>query len=508
MTQADKIRTRIGQSGLKSDLFTRPIDNKLMSRMCILGVMLTLLVSASDGVAQSEIANPEPKIWIDYASFAYSEDESLIEIYVAASAHSLTLIASDSNYIALLPLHLKLFHSSDATLGQAIDDTVWSQKTELRFMIQDTTSFIEGQTFLHQLRLTAVPGEYELHVDATASNLENIWVSQALSIPDYSQTDMCSISDVTLASRMLRSSNRDDPFYKNGLSIFPNVTQLYGEGASELFYYAEAYHTGCAASDAGEYTLLIYVSDANRPTVISNLRKRTQRSIRQTDVLVGSFDLSSLTSGTYALRMVILDSTKEVIVEQSRKFFVYTPSLDASLVALPSEDVETFDTSEYADMPEEEVEKALKYIRLIVTDQEIRRIRRVRDLDERRRLLMDLWRVRDPTPRTKVNEFRDEFYDLLLYANERYSVQRIEGWETDRGNILLRFGRPTEIESHLYARSLKPHEIWRYNNIPGEGQSEFVFADLNGFGEFELIHSTVAGEQKLANWVNEIANTF
>ena len=85
-----------------------------------------------------------------------------------------------------------------------------------------------------------------------------------------------------------------------------------------------------------------------------------------------------------------------------------------------------------------------------------------------------------------------------------YSDRTEEGWRTDRGCTLLKYGPLASIESHLFDRDLAPHETWAYNNIPGEGQVSFVFADRDGFGTFELIHATVAGERKLANWQDEL----
>jgi len=469
-----------------------------MHRLVVILVLFTVMVS--EGISQRV-----PEVDIDYASFAYSDQESMIEIYLAANPNSLTYMANDSNYTAVIPLHLKLLHPPDNALGMVANSPVWSQENNLQFTVEDTSGSVKGQAFLHQTRFIAAPGEYELQVVMPISGLDSIQATQSFFIPDFSQSDFCLISDITLASKIARSNDRTNSFYKNGLTILPNVTQLYGEGVSKLFYYAEAYNTRCVASDADEYTLLVYVSDANGGSMIPDLQKRTQRSVRQADVLIGSFDLVNLVSGTYFLRMAVLNRSNEVMVDQSRKFFVYNPSVEATLAAA---DVVEFEASEYATMPEEEVEKQLKYIRVIATDQESRRIRRVEGLIERRKLLSELWQVRDPTPRTAVNEFRDDFFGLLAYANESYSEQLIEGWETDRGNVLLRYGPPSAIEPLLYERELRPHEIWTYNNIPGEGKSEFIFADLSGFGEFELIHSTVMGERKREDWLNEISDTF
>ncbi len=469
---------------------------------------LTVMVGTLLFVASGVMAQRSPQIEVDYASFVYDERESLVELYMAVEASSLTYAAQDSGYGAAVPLHLSLARSSaDANRDLAEDRPVWVQEDELHFFVPDTSSIIEGQVFLRQTQFTVVPGKYELQVDLLITEQKMIQSRRDLIVPDYSQRENCLLSDITLASSIVDSDDNEDPHYKNGFSILPNTNQLYGVDSAQLFYYVEAYNTGCAASDSGEYTVLTYVAEASSPVRVLGLEKRSERSVRQTDILVGSFDLSDLGSGTYFLRIAILSSSNETIVEGSRKFFLFNPSVDTLQSDVITGD-ETFETSSYATMTEEEIERGLKYIQVIANERESRQIRRVQDLDERRRLLMDFWEVRDPTPGAGGNEFRDEFYRLLAYANERYSVQRVEGWETDRGNILLRYGRPTNIESNMYERGRKPYEIWKYNNIPGEGQAEFIFADLDGFGDFELIHSTVAGERKLPDWPQRISDRY
>ena len=314
-------------------------------------------------------------------------------------------------------------------------------------------------------------------------------------------------SDITLASEIKRSDDREDDFYKNGLSILPNARELFGEGVSTLFYYAEVYNAGCSSPEASEYTLLTYIAEANRPAPMAGFQKRTVRPVRSADVLVGSFQLDALVSGTYFLRLAILNAENESVVEQSRKFFVYNPSV-SGIAAGEEVAATSFESSGYASMPEDEVETALAHIRAIATEQEGRRMRRIVELDEKRRFLMEFWQVRDPSPGTMVNEYRDDFYSRLMYANERYSIRSREGWDTDRGQVLIKYGRPSSIEPRLYERGFKPHELWQYNSIPGEGQALFVFADINGFGDFELIHSTVSGEPKMVNWLRELGGIY
>jgi GWxTD domain-containing protein len=189
------------------------------------------------------------------------------------------------------------------------------------------------------------------------------------------------------------------------------------------------------------------------------------------------------------------------MAEQGRKFFVFNPEVEREQVTALEM---SFETSPYATMSEEEVDRGIEHIHMIATDRERQRIKSIEDLDEQRRFLMEFWRTRDPNPNTPHNEYREEFYGRLQYANQRYTTSLREGWKTDRGRIIIKYGTPSQIDPHLYDRDSKPHEIWEFSNIPGEGQAIFVFADSNGFGDFQLIHSTVAGETQSPDWQQDV----
>ena len=298
-----------------------------MNRPCYVTFLLGLLLLATSSIAQQA-----PQIDIDYASFAYDEQESLVELYMAVEARSLTYEADDSRYISTIPLELSLLSSSDTDLDASSERIVWEHQMDLQFAVMDPSVITEGQVFLRQVRLTVVPGVYELLIVMPLSGQDPVQASRNVVIPDYSQQESCALSDITMASRITPSEDREDPFFKNGLHIRPNASQLYGEGATNLFYYAEAYNTACAASGTDEYTMLIYVSEESRsgPVAITGLEKRSKRAVRPTDVLVGRFNLSALFSGVYFLHMEILDEANESRFRQTRRFFVSNPALDSA----------------------------------------------------------------------------------------------------------------------------------------------------------------------------------
>ena len=135
----------------------------------------------------------------------------------------------------------------------------------------------------------------------------------------------------------------------------------------------------------------------------------------------------------------------------------------------------------------------------IITDEERTAFKRMTTDDERQNFIEGFWLRRDPTPDTAENEFKEEHYRRIAYANERYA-SGIPGWKTDRGRIYITFGPPAEIESHpsggSYERpyeegggttSTYPFEKWRYRWIEGIG------TDIN----IEFVDPTMTGEYRM-----------
>src|SRR5690348_14732933 len=83
----------------------------------------------------------------------------------------------------------------------------------------------------------------------------------------------------------------------------------------------------------------------------------------------------------------------------------------------------------------------------IITDEEKAAFKRLQTDEEREQFIEQFWLRRDPTPDTAENEFKEEHYRRIAYANERYA-SGIPGWKTDRGRIYITFGPPDENESH------------------------------------------------------------
>jgi GWxTD domain-containing protein len=135
----------------------------------------------------------------------------------------------------------------------------------------------------------------------------------------------------------------------------------------------------------------------------------------------------------------------------------------------------------------------------IITDEEKQAWKRLSTDDERQQFIEQFWLRRDPTPDTEENEYKEEHYRRIAYANERFA-SGIPGWKTDRGRIYIVYGPPDEIESHpsggTYERpfeegggttSTYPFEKWRYRYIDGIGNDVNIeFVDTTMSGEYHM----------------------
>src|SRR6476646_10211916 len=140
-----------------------------------------------------------------------------------------------------------------------------------------------------------------------------------------------------------------------------------------------------------------------------------------------------------------------------------------------------------------------KDVTYIITDEERKAFKKLATDDERERFIEEFWRRRDPDPDTDENEFKEEYYERIAYANEHFA-SGIPGWKSDRGRIWIMYGKPDERETHPMGGSYDrptyegggmtttyPFETWFYRYIPGVGSGvEIEFVDPTGTGEYRI----------------------
>jgi|HubBroStandDraft_4_1064222.scaffolds.fasta_scaffold00753_6 GWxTD domain-containing protein len=135
----------------------------------------------------------------------------------------------------------------------------------------------------------------------------------------------------------------------------------------------------------------------------------------------------------------------------------------------------------------------------IITDEERAAFKQLSNDEERDNFIEAFWQRRDPTPDTEENEYKEEHYQRIAYANEHFAAG-VPGWKTDRGRIYIVYGKADEVDSHpsggTYERPMEegggetstfPFEDWRYRYIEGIGQEVIIeFVDTCMCGEYHM----------------------
>jgi GWxTD domain-containing protein len=120
----------------------------------------------------------------------------------------------------------------------------------------------------------------------------------------------------------------------------------------------------------------------------------------------------------------------------------------------------------------------------IITAEERRDFLALKSDAERLQFIEKFWLRRDPTPDTKENEFKEEHYRRIAYANEHFASS-VQGWQTDRGRIYIVYGPPDEIEDHKAENP--PRQVWRYRWADGLGTDVKVeFTDPGKTGDYRM----------------------
>ncbi|HET7206940.1 MAG TPA: GWxTD domain-containing protein [Terriglobales bacterium] len=119
--------------------------------------------------------------------------------------------------------------------------------------------------------------------------------------------------------------------------------------------------------------------------------------------------------------------------------------------------------------------------------------------EEREQFIEQFWLRRSSNPDLPDNDFKEEHYRRIAYANEHYA-SGIPGWKTDRGRTYIMWGPADEVDSHptggTYDRPMEEGggstttyawEKWRYRYLEGIGENvELEFVDPSGSGEYHL----------------------
>jgi GWxTD domain-containing protein len=411
----------------------------------------------------------------DAASFHFDQNAAYVEVYYQVME---SWSSADRPPDWTVKLGMAVFRNDSV-----YTNTAWTDQGSLKPDQNVITS--TGRAYF-----LAVEGNYR--IELTAEN-EKSAESDQLTLDAVFRPyhpDPVLVSDIELATQIdyVSKENREHPFYKNGLMISPNPSLVFGEAYPILYYYLEIYSLTDSIADT-DVMVQVQILDQDKNITSVPTRPVVKKITNPAIVEVGQLGLFPLSTGEYVFHVSISTGEGDLFDTRDKPFYVFKKSPEAE--AEVSRD-NLFALSLFAEMEAEQVKQELEYTRYLMTDPEKKIVKGLTNLDARRKYLFDFWSGRDATPMTVKNENYEEFKDRITEADRRFTTMRREGWKTDRGRVFCIYGAPNDINRNPVTSERVPYEVWTYELI--EGGVEFIFADLSGYNEYQLIHSTKQGE--------------
>ncbi len=462
----------------------------ITGRLALAARILPILFLGWHGLGAQPLS-VDPQI----SQFAASDGNTEVSIFLGFDAIKIPFRVDSAGYSVELPVQL-VVRPRSPEFGDEVDIT-----RNLHFAVGEVTEIRQGRVFLHQFSHKLMPGRYDLLLTVGEDVVPQPFSMEGeLNVRDLSGKDGTAFSDIVLSGLITRDSTVNVAYRRAGIGIQPNPRLLFGEGLNTLHYYAEAYGPADPSLSPPE-TYRAFICEPHRIEPLQGLQHESRALPSERDAVMGAFDLSRLANGSYRLVLQALTAGGDVVAEREKKFFVYNPGVERRSAADEVTDAQIL----VSRMSEDEVDEHFEKIKIIASDDQKRRMRRMRTTEMKRRFIAAFWENRATDPGIAGAVSRQEFEFRLIYADDRYGTGNKEGWQTDRGRVIIKYGIPDDIEDKLNVDGQAPHYIWSYTNIPRFGPGMFIFADRMGFNNFELIHSDVPGERQSVDLQSDLS---
>ena len=420
-----------------------------------------------------------PRISVDFAQFRSDSTRIKLEIYQSVSRNNLVYSPHKAVFVANFQLETKIFQNDSLILEGSMTETD---------TIADQKAINSGQQFVYTIPFSMKPGRYE--IVSLLKDLNNSFETQAKNSVDIKliPSNSLLLSDIQFAMSIKPANEVPTPFDKNNLRIIPNPQALYGDGLEQISFYAELYNMELSNKD-GQYHVDYLIEDRDG-NLLYRIPGKTRSKKKSSSAIYTSFDISSLFSGKYILHLKAMDDDNNNIAAAKKSFTVFRQK-DA---------IAENDKREkllYNSLDEEALRKYFDQISYLAENQE-KKIFKELNLGGKREFIFQFWKRRDPTPGTPENEFKDDYVLRLLKAKVNFTVGSTEGWKTDRGRILLKYGIPDFMDRNEGLSDRNAYEVWNYETL--QSGALFVFIEIRSDGIYQLIHSTYRDEISNPDW--------
>lgn len=408
------------------------------------------------------------KFYIDFSAFKGKEGKTYQEFYLMIHADQLNFVGDEDKNASF---------KVSSIVKNRNEELISKQEWLTDALLNRDSADLKSLAVYDQWSEFLIPGVYNISINIVEQEHNTLGVADfEINVPSFGD-DSLSASSIEFISRVEEKKGQNH-FEKNGRIVIPNPWRRYGLLIPKLSFYYEIYNIKKPADDkflSIDYTIID--KDNVEVKKLSGIEvKKSGGNIS----IVHAVDLEGLNSGIYILKANIHD-----------------PEVNQKYILTRSFEIIQIDyLSNNPLLTEEEAEIGRRLLEYFATPSEYKLFKTL-SLQGKTKFLLNFWQEKDTSPDTPENEFLERVMQRYIYANQHFSWGNSEGYKTDKGRILIKYGNPDEIKTYASEADYAPYEIWDYTE---DRSYIFIFGDINSNGNFVLLHSTKEDEVSNYNW--------
>lgn len=311
------------------------------------------------------------------------------------------------------------------------------------------------------------------------------------------ENDKIQQSDIQLLKSITKDS-LNHPYVKNGVLMEPLAGLFYDKNTSTIFFYNEIYQSN-ALNDAFALSYSIVNNSSQGSTVPLAIGHKKLRPSQQTHVFLEQLDISKLASGNYKLIIELRNRERVLLSKKEIPFQRANPYLNIAAEGVSKEAIE----EEFvASMTSEELKYSLRAIASKMIGEESKDLNEIIKSGDSKAMKLRLfryWAAKNPNHPEIAYE---KYMGIAKFVDQKYRSGFGYGFETDRGYVYMKYGRPDDVVEQHNNPDTAPYEIWVYYDFPITSQKnvKFIFYDAESSGSMRMLNSNARGEVQDPNW--------
>lgn len=417
-------------------------------------------------------------------------------------------------YLDQQPYVESYFHVVNSTVN-TIDTT---SKKKLKILVlfkkdQDIVQFDQfilenslsqpGLDFVMLKRYAVKPGKYNFVFEATDLSDEKNFYKDSVVLDVLPKKINPFISDIQLYSTTTAIDN--DEIARNGLFYEQIPFSYVNPDIHELGVYSEAYNTGKLKGEKGYFKVLFkQLKDGAKTSIL--YKNWIPFAISDESYFDQKFDISMFPSGQYMLQLGLAGADKVLLDSAFYYFIVSNPTYDQKILNTPSDEIAQ---SFVGKLTLDELNYALRAIHMNVKQNDVKVLNEIINNTQRISKENFLYNYYKDLSPVNPEAYYTQYMEVAKAVDKKFKAGMGFGFETDRGIIFMKYGKPSDLLNVSDDPVAPPYEIWVYYSLPKLNQGNVKFLFYNPFlddADYRLLTSNARGEIQNRDWKKTLYN--